>query len=391
DTLVEAARVAVERTPTLLPALAEAGVVDSGGQGVYVLLQGLAASLKGEPLEAAAPEALLEQDWLTVTQELHKTEDSLYGYCTEFLVVGRDLDLEAIRSRMQELGDSVLVVGDDQLLRVHLHTDDPGAALSQGTRAGSLSQVKVDNIHEQAEQFLETHEKRRAPEQLLTMAPPVSDTISLIAVASGGGLQEVFRSLGVTVVVSGGPTMNPSVQELLQAAEACPTEDVIILPNDKNIIMTAEQARALTDKRLHILSTRTIPQGIAAALALHPELDVEANVVAMNEAIRGVHTIEVTRATRDVEIEEVAVRKGQMIAIVDERLALTAENPESALLAAVAMFSPKEGLLCLYCGADTPTANVLEVKRQLSERYPDCEVEIVSGGQPHYFYIASLE
>ena len=387
EATVEAASESLDRTPTLLPVLAEAGVVDAGGKGLLVLLDGMARHLKGEPMEVAvgAPEGEVGQEWLTVTSQLHEQEESLYGYCTEFLIRGTGMEPDGVQNRMLELGDSVLVVGDDRLVRVHVHTDDPGAALSHGTGVGSLLQVRVDNIRQQADRFLEMHESRAAVE-----AQP--EAISTVAVAAGEGMATVFRSVGCTRVVSGGPTMNPSTRDILNAVEACPAPDVIVLPNDKNIIMAAKQAEDLAQKRLRVVETRSIPQGIAAFLALNQDMDLEANVAAMEEACLGVRTVEVCRAVRSTSIGGVEVREGQIIAIVDDELKLAAETAEEGALRALEGIEAEgASLVTLYYGADSRQAQAAALAGRIREAFPQYDVEIVHGGQPHYNYILSIE
>jgi len=388
EAIVKAARESVARTPSLLPVLAEAGVVDAGGQGLYILLEGMLRQLKGEPLEVAIAVSAerVGREWLAVTEQLHAVEESLYGYCTEVLISGTDLEPDFIRSRMLAMGDSVLVVGDDRLVRVHLHTDDPGAVLSYGTALGSLVQVKVDNIRQQADRFLELHEARQVVEER-------PEAISSVAVAAGEGMAAVFRSVGCTRVVSGGPTMNPSTRDILEAVEACPSDDVIVLPNDKNIIMTAEQGVALTKKRMRVAHTRSIPQGIAALLALNQEADLETNVRVMQEARQGVRTVEVCRAIRSTSLRGVKVEEGQIIAIVDDELKLAAESAEEAVVQALEGLA-QEGttsLITLYYGADTVSSQAEALAEGLRKRHPGHEAEVVFGGQPHYQYIVSLE
>jgi DAK2 domain fusion protein YloV len=387
EATVEAASESLERTPTLLPVLAEAGVVDAGGKGLLVLLDGMTRRLKGEPMEMAAGvrEGHVGQEWLAVTAQLHEQEESLYGYCTELLIGGRELDPDSVRNRMLELGDSVLVVGDERLVRVHLHTDDPGAALSHGTGVGALLQVRVDNIREQADRFLELHETWAKVE-----AQP--EAISTVAVAAGEGMAMVFRSMGCTRVVSGGPTMNPSTRDILDAAAACSADDIIVLPNDKNIIMAAKQATELTEKRLRVVETRSIPQGIAALLALNQDHDLEANVKAMEEARSGVRAVEVCRAVRSTSVGGVKVREGQIIAIVDDELKLAAETAEEGVLRALEGIEAEgASLTTLYYGADTLQAQAESLADRIRDVFPQYDVEVVYGGQPHYNYIVSLE
>jgi len=386
ETAVSTAKSSVEKTPSLLPVLREAGVVDAGGLGLSVLLEGMLHHIRGEPIETTAEAAEpVEQDWLASTGARHQTEGSLYGYCTELLIGGRELDLEEIRGRVMGLGDSVIVVGDPQLVRVHVHTDDPGAALSLGTGAGQLVQVKVDNIRKQAERFVEMHEEMRGD---AAEAPP----LSTVAVVAGEGMARVFRSVGCTRVVSGGPTMNPSTREIVDAVEACPADDVAVLPNDKNIILAAQQARKLTKKRLHVVGTRSMPQGIAALLAVSPGEDVKTVVEAMEDACGAVRTIEITRAVRRTSIGGVRVNEGDVIAIVDDQLQLAAPSAEEAVVGALeGLPQADESLATLYYGAETTAAAAEELARNIRERFSSYEVEVVFGGQPNYDYIVSVE
>ncbi len=386
ETAVAAARESVARTPTLLPVLAEAGVVDAGGQGLYVLLEGMLRYLRGEPTDVAAggPETI-EQEWLSVVEQRHATEESSYGYCTEALVSGRSLDVDDVRRRILELGDSVLVVGDERMLRIHVHTDDPGQVLKEGTTVGSLVQVKVDNIRSQAEKFVQMHEERLA-------APAPPEAISTVAVAAGEGMARILQSMGCTRVVSGGPTMNPSTRDIVEAVDTCPTDDVIVLPNDKNIILAAEQAAELTGKRMRVVPSRSIPQGIAALLALNQDHDLETNARTMEEALPSVRTVEVTRAVRSTTLKGVRVQQGQVIAVVDDELKLATSTPEEAVVKALdGVISESTSLICLYYGSDTTDEQAAALADDLRARFAGHEVEVVHGGQPHYNYIVSVE
>ena len=390
EATLRAAEESLERTPELLPVLKEAGVVDAGGKGLVVLLDGMTRHLKGEPLETVAAEAEghVGREWLAVTSQLHGQEESLYGYCTEVLISGQGLDPDHLRNRMMEIGDSVLVVGDERLVRVHVHTDDPGAALSEGTGLGSLLQVKVDNIREQADRFLERHE-RDAP---AAEREAEAGTVCTVAVAAGDGMASVFRSVGCTKIVSGGPTMNPSTRDILDAVEACLGDDVIVLPNDKNIILAAQQAVDLTEKRLRVLETRSIPQGVAALLALNPEGDLDSNVAAMDEAKDAVVTVEVCRAARSTSVGGVEIAEGQIIAIVDDELKLAAGSPEEGVLQALAgVDGAGASLVTLYYGADTKQEQAEALGERVRETFSGFEAEVVYGGQPHYDYIVSVE
>ncbi|MCI0842426.1 MAG: DAK2 domain-containing protein [Chloroflexi bacterium] len=389
--VVDAARDSVARTPDLLPVLAEAGVVDAGGQGLFVLLEGMLRHLRGEAIEgeAAAADGSLEKEFLSVVEQHHQAEESPYGYCTEVLIEGQALSVDDLRERVLAMGDSVLVVGDESLLRIHVHTDDPGGLLALGTDAGSLVQVKVDNIRRQAERFVELHQKR--DEAAASLSVPESQ-ISFIAVASGEGLAALFRDFGCSQVVSGGPTMNPSTRDILTAIESCPTDEVLVLPNDKNIIMAARQAAEAAQKNVVVVPSRSVPQGIMALLAVNPEEGLDENARAMEDALTDVCTIEITTAVRSTEIGGVAVEKGQTIAVVDDELKVASSSPQEALDTALdALTGESTSLITLYYGADTTDEQAQATADHLRERYAGHEVEVAAGGQPHYLYIVSLE
>jgi hypothetical protein len=387
EIVTDAARESVARTPTLLPVLAEAGVVDAGAQGLAVLIEGMLKHLRGEEIEDAVSSAgPVEQEWLSVVDQRHQVEASPYGYCLEVLLEGDEIDVPSLREEILGLGDSVIVVGDETLVRIHVHTDDPGAVLSRGTAVGQLAQVKVDNINRQAAQFVEMQKAAHVP------VPVPASLISCVAVASGDGLAEVFRSTGCEQVVSGGPTMNPSTKDILDAIEACRTGDVVVLPNDKNIILAAEQAVGMTQKNVRVVKSRSVPQGLAALLAVNPEDGLDENAEAMEAALKVVRTIEITRAARSTSVDGVEVETGQAIAIVDDRLTLAADSPEDALIEALrALTGGGTSLVTLYYGAETKQGDAEGVAGRIRESFAGHEVDIVRGGQPHYQYIASLE
>jgi DAK2 domain fusion protein YloV len=387
EVAVSTAKDSVERTPSLLPALAEAGVVDAGGLGLSYLLEGMLKQLRGESLDVSVDAATdtVGRDWLDMTEQRHATEDSPYGYCTEVLVSGSTLDPDATRSRIMELGDSVLVVGDERLVRVHVHTDDPGAVLTHGTGVGQLSQVKVDNIRGQAERFVQMHEDRG-------VAPAEPGAVSTVAVVAGDGMASVFRSVGCTQIVSGGPTMNPSTKDIVDAVEACSGKDVVVIPNDKNIIMAARQAAEASKKRVHVVESRSMPQGVAALLAISPEDTITENLAAMREALESVRTIEVTRAVRTTSVGGVKVAEGQIIAVVDDQLKHATDSVEDAVLQAIeSVTGTGTSLITLYRGGEATEEDSASLAATVRERFPGHEVELHSGGQPHYDFIISVE
>jgi hypothetical protein len=382
---VDAAKDAVAKTPSLLPALREAGVVDAGGQGLYVMLEGALRYLRGD-LASLAPLAVQdpERTWARATTALHDMGETKYGYCTEFLVSGEKLNAGATLERMLELGDSVLVVGDETLLRVHLHTAEPETAITYGRSMGELTQIKVDNIEEQAEKFV-------AQVQVSVLAAEIG-VVGTVVVVPGPGLEDVFRSLGATAVVPGGATMNPSTRQILQAIESCSQEEVIVLANNKNVILGAQQAAKSSRKRVRVIGTVSVPQGMAALLALNPELGLDDNATSMEEARQGVRTVEVTKAIRTTTVDGLRVRAGQDMALLDGKLTVAEDSPQAAIRESLSRLVTGEiGLITIYYGAQSTAEDAGALAGEIRSVYPSLQVDIVYGGQPHYSYIVSLE
>jgi DAK2 domain fusion protein YloV len=376
-TATEAARVAVADTPNQLPVLKEAGVVDAGGQGVYVILDGALRTVRGEPIPETAG------DLATVAIEGFAGEQA-YGYCTQFLIQGENVDTAALQRELEALGDSLIVVGDESVIRVHLHTFDPGGALQVGTRLGILRQVSVENMQLQHEDWKETHHAAAKP-------APVSG-ISVIAVAAGDGFRELFRSLGAVRVITGGQTMNPSAQELFEAIEAAPTTDVIILPNNENIFLTAKQAASLTERRVGIVPTRTLAQGVGAMLAMRLDEEFDANLASMTAAAEAIDTGEVTVAIRDATFDGITIRNGQAIGLLNGRVVTVGETLDEAFWSLLGkMRLDTAEVLTLYTGADVSVEAGQALASQIRERYPELQVEVVEGGQPFYSYIVARE
>lgn len=379
---VSAAQEAVAHTPDLLPVLREAGVVDSGGLGLSVTLDGALKHLQGEALPPVAADAgRIDREWLARVEVTHGDGES-FGYCVEFVVRGEAVSVSRLRSELEAIGTSVLVVGEGPLVRVHVHTADPGAALSRGVAFGSLSRIKVDNMEEQARRLAE-----RSVPQVAAMGP-----FSVVAVALGEGLADVLRRLGAERVIQGGQTMNPSARELLAAVEAVSQPFVVILPNNKNILWTAEQVATLTTKRVAIIPTKTIPQGIAALVALNPEDEPEQALEAMRAAAGRVRTVEVTRAARSARIGGVQVEEGRPFALVDDVPAAAGDTPEAAALAAIRSLEVGETpMITIYYGSAQTVEAAERFAELLRQTFPDAEIEVLLGGQPFYDYVISIE
>jgi len=384
ETATEAARDSVARTPDLLPVLRESGVVDAGGQGLYVLLDGALYYLKGKAQEIKYRKPRLVASNLPLAPKAAQLATEVevpYGYCTNFVLEGKKLDPKKVKNKLKKKGQSLIVTGNDSLIRVHIHSFKPGEILDYATHLGTLHQVDIRNMDDQYVEFIKMQRERM---------PKVD--IAIVAVASGDGLFEVFNSLGSTIIVPGGQTMNPSVRQLLQAIESAPSDNIILLPNNKNIIPTASQLESLTVKKVKVVPTRTIPQGIAALLVFNYDLSLEDNVRSMEETITTVKTVEVTKAVRKTQLNGLKIKKGQFIAILnDEELIAKGSNMTDLIFEALTKADIERAeMVTIYYGAETQATEAEEIAQEIRNRY-QTEVEVVRGQQPHYNYIISLE
>jgi DAK2 domain fusion protein YloV len=379
--VVSAARESVARTPALLAVLADAGVVDAGGQGLFVILEGMLRYARGERLTVNGDLAAAMD-----LQSLHLDHEGGYGYDIQFVLHGDGLNLDEIRAKIASLGDCALVVGDSRAVKVHVHSLEPGTPLNYGVSLGSLSRVIVENMQEQYQEFILS----KAQKPLAPPAPPSG--IGTVIVAPGPGLTTVFESLGASAVVSGGQSMNPSTEELLHAVDGVPCDDVILLPNNKNILLAAEQAKALSEKNLQVVPTITIPQGISALLALNYQADLETNARIMAEAAQFIKTIEITTAVRSVQINGIDVHKGEVIGLIDGSLKVKGQEPNEVVKQALEQIGTQEyEIITVYYGEPVTPAQADVMSDIISGLYPDQEIEVIDGGQPHYHYILSVE
>ncbi len=384
EAVVEAAGESVANTPRLLKVLKDAGVVDAGGQGIYTLLEGALRYLKGETeqMRLRKPQIIVsELPYTAPLLQVSGIDEVPYGYCTEFLLKGEDLDPEEIRKRLEKKGESLIVVGDDAAVRIHIHTLTPGNIISLATKLGTLHQVSIRNMDEQHQDFLEMQKEKM----------PTTDT-AVIAVASGDGLKDVFGSLGAAAVVPGGQTMNPSTKDILQTVEATPSDNVIILPNNKNIIATANQVQALTQKKIKVVPTRTIPQGVVALLAFDYEADFKANAEIMAKALTSVKTIEITRSVRATQINGLKIRRKQPIGLLDGELIAVGDTDLEVVNQLFSRLDMDEAeVVTIYYGDEVEAAEAEEISASITGQYPKLQVEVIRGGQPHYSYIISVE
>ena len=387
ERIVFAAHEAVLLTPSLLSVLEEAGVVDAGGQGLFIILEGMLRYMRGEPV---AEDARLADSVDLVSERMPHAEVG-YDYDVQFLVVGESLDVDGIRESITEMGDCPLVVGDPTTVKVHVHVSDPGKPISYGASLGSLRDVVVEDMQAQYQDFI-VDRPIASTRVASSSTTQESDGIGVVAVVPGEGLARVFQSLGVGAVVRGGQTMNPSTQDVLEAVESLPTDQVVVLPNNSNVIMAAEQTRELSDKQVEIVSSRFVPEGIAALLALNYQADLEANVEAMRRAMEDVETVEITLATRSATVNGVQVAGGEVIGLHNGELAASGDTIEGVTRQMLHEVDSEDSeIITLYYGEDVSKEEAEALGRLLQEDWPDHDIEVIPGGQPHYYYIVSVE
>ena len=396
EKVLEEAKASLKRTPDLLPVLKEVGVVDSGGQGLVTIYEGFLAALKGEELpEENVTEAEMEEmvnaEHHKATQDFMDTSDIEFGYCTEFMVkfekdklAEHPFDEEEFRNELSEHGDSLLVVSDDEIVKVHVHAEYPGTCLTLGQRYGSLVKMKIENMREQHKAIVGEKQKQTDPKAKADYA--------IVTVAMGSGIATLLESLGASVIIEGGQTMNPSTKDITDAIAEANAKNVIILPNNKNIIMAADQAAELAEENVQVVPTKTIPQGISAILAFHPEADILENRENMDAARKQVKTGQVTYAVRDTQIDGITIENGNFMGIADGKIKATSVNKaETVKLLLNEMITEEDEILTILQGEDAEDKEVEEIVKFIEEAYEDVEIEVHKGNQPIYSYIFSVE
>lgn len=400
----EAAEAALKTTPDLLPVLKEVGVVDSGGQGLTFVYQGFFDALSGNvrdeqeyhPTPADMDDMVSAEHHKSVQSQLN-TEDIQYGYCTEIMVklgagrlVDEKFDYDTFRGYLSEIGNSLLVIADDEVVKVHVHTEQPGKVLSYGQKFGSLIKVKVDNMRLQHETILE--QDKEAEEEQQAEINQIAGDYGIIAVASGDGLAQLFHSVGVTQIIQGGQTMNPSTKDIVDAINATGKDKVIVLPNNKNIFLAAEQAADVADANVKVVHTRSITQGLSAMINFNKEADIDENVAAMEEALDDVISGQVTVAVRDTTIDGQEIKKDNYMGIVDGSIKVTDPDRKQATLEMVkAMLDEDSEVITIIYGADADQAEAQVIADEIQSWDEDYEIEIHEGDQPVYPYLISVE
>ena len=396
---LDSAKVALAKTPDMLPVLKEVGVVDSGGQGLVFIYEGFLAALTGEYIASeefqATPATMTEM----INAEHHKsvashvaTEDIKYGYCTEIMVAlkkgptyVKEFDYDEFRNYLNELGDSLLVVNDDEIVKVHVHTEDPGLVMQEGLKYGSLVKVKVDNMRNQHEAQVEKEERENSQ-------PTEEKEYAIIAVVAGEGLSDIFKAQGVDYIISGGQTMNPSTEDFIKAVEHVNARHIIILPNNKNIFMAAQSAAEVIEQSAAVIETRTIPQGLTSLLAFDPSKSIEENHDRMTAALADVVSGSVTTAVRDTTIDGLEIHENDNLGMVDGKIVVSNPDMLTTLNETFSnMLDADSEIVTIYIGEDGSEDLANKLAQDITEKFEDVEVEIHNGGQPVYPYLFSVE
>ena len=391
--------IVLSKTPEMLPVLKEAGVVDSGGQSLVEVFHGMMDALEGKEIDYSIEGAASEAKPVKISAQ---TEAEIkFGYCTEFIIMlekeyTMDTELE-FKAFLESIGDSIVVVSDDDIVKVHVHTNDPGLAIQRALTYGSLTKMKIDNMREEHEEKLIKEASKLAEEEAKKAAEAKKaeprKEMGFISVSIGEGVGEIFKGLGVDYLIEGGQTMNPSTEDMLNAIDKVNADHIFILPNNKNIILAANQAQALTeDKEIHVIPTKTVPQGITAMINYLPDLSAEENAEAMEESITTVKTGQVTYAVRDTKIDDKEIHEGNIMGIGDSGILAVGEGLEETTLEMFKeLVDDMSEIISIYYGEEVDEAVANELGEKVGEMFPACDVEVHFGGQPIYYYVVSVE
>ncbi|EPB8177867.1 DAK2 domain-containing protein [Clostridium perfringens] len=385
-------KIMLDKTPEMLPALKKAKVVDSGGMGLLIILQGMQEALEnGLKVTTGTPQAVKSSVAKAQRSETMSEEDIKFGYCTEFIILGDSNHAEEFKSKVINKGDSLVVVGYEDVIKVHIHTNNPGKVLEEAVKFGELSKIKIDNMREEHREMLEgMYEEAAETEE--SVAAGEFKKYAFISVAMGEGMKNIFKDLGVDYVIEGGQTMNPSTQDMLEAIEKLNAEHIFILPNNKNIIMAANQAAEISDKDIRVIPTKTIPQGITCITMFNPEADVEENAEELKEAMEMVKTTSVTYAVRDTEVDGKEIKEGNILGLVEGKIKEVGEDPYKVAEDLIdSLVDEDSELITIFYGKDCEEEKVDALIEKLEGKYEDLDVQCYKGEQPLYYFIMSVE
>ena len=393
--VINYAQEVLEKTPEMLPVLKEAGVVDSGGQGLLEVMRGAYDAFQGKEIDYSAIEASAGTKMVKPSEQA-ETEIK-FGYCTEFIIMLEKeftaKDETEFKAYLESIGDSIVCVADDDIVKIHVHTNDPGLAIQKALTYGQLSRMKIDNMREEhQERLIKDAEKLAAQQAEAKKAEPRKE-VGFIAVSIGEGMNEIFRELGADYIIEGGQTMNPSTEDMLNAIDQVNAEHIFILPNNKNIILAANQAQALTeDKDIIVVPSKTVPQGITAIINYMPDADAQTNLEAMIEGIGNVKTGQVTYAVRDTHIDDKEIHEGDIMGIGDSGILAVGQSVEETTKEMLAQLVDEDTeLISMYYGQDVQEESAENFAQEIEDLYPDVDVDVHSGGQPIYYYVLSVE
>ena len=382
ELLIKKANEILDKTPEMLPVLKNAGVVDAGGKGLICIFDGMLYALKTNLVLELLEGGSLVEDGQIIAQEYFSTEDITFGYCTEYFIKTDKIDLEKYKDTLRDMGDSQVVVGGAGIVKVHIHTNNPGKVLEMALEHGELSKIKIDNMREQ----------HRALHVDVPIVPAVLQKYGVVAVAMGEGIAGIFKDLGVDEIIEGGQTMNPSTEDIVKSINRINAENIIILPNNSNIILAANQAKSLSDKNVIVAPTKTIPQGIAALMALDFDKDTENNAKKIEKSISSIKTGLITYAVRNSTYDDINIEEGNILGLVEGKINSVAETvPEVFKKLLENMVEEDSSLVSIYYGKETNKEDAESLAAYVQETYPECEVDMHFGGQPLYYYIISVE
>lgn len=388
EEIIKEAEITLAKTPDMLPVLKQAGVVDSGGQGLVEVLKGAFDVYMGKEVDYSAVNVSKPSEGASMAPI--QEENIKYGYCTEFIIVQEkaltEKEENSLKAYLESIGDSIVVVADEEITKIHVHTNDPGLALQKALTFGALSRIKIDNMREENQERMQNSVQQQSVEE------PRKD-MGFISVSVGDGLSEIFKGLGVDYLIEGGQTMNPSTEDMLNAIAKVNADHVFILPNNKNIILAANQAAELCeDKKIIVIPTKTIPQGIVAMINYMPEMTPDENQEAMTNELDSVKTGQVTYAVRDTVIDDIEIKEHDFMGIGDQGILSAGKDMQSVIMEMVEkMVDEDSSIISIYYGSDVDEDEANELSKQLEEKFSDCELEVYSGGQPIYYYFISVE
>ncbi len=384
EKIVEAGKIALENTPNLLPPLKEAGVVDSGGMGLLIIISGFYEAFQGIKIDLSDFELDHKLPSEVPAQSHIDPENITYTYCTEFIIQGDGVETCDLKPFIMGIGDSVVYVPDGDILKVHVHTDQPGEVLSKALEHGDIIKTKIENMRLQHSEILSKMDSTEAPEELKKNA--------FLAVCSGSGMAEILKSMGIDSLIEGGQTMNPSTNDFLEAIDKINAENIFVFPNNSNIILAANQAAELSDKNIYVVPSKTVPQCITCMFAYDEDADAEENMASFNEEVKNVKTLQITHAVRDTQIGELDIKEGNYLGIADGNIIFSDSDIKQTVMQSLEMICEDDAeLISLYAGKDVDEADAEKLLEEVEDKYADLDVELRRGEQPVYYYIISVE